>query len=93
MRLIAGQHAITYFTFHGKHIEGHMAYTPAIPITSKGIIRKGTKFNMEIKRESPIMEIKEGLYVEQYIRQIVRCVVKKVKMKKDKLHIWADAYE
>lgn len=92
MKLTPGQHATTHFTFHGKHIEGYMAYTPTIPII-EGDIRKGTEFSIEIKRESPIMEIKEGLYVEQYIRQVMNCVVKKVKRKKEQLHIWADAYE
>ena len=48
---------------------------------------------MQLRRETKPIEIKEGMYIEQYINQVLNCAVRKVKIKKGQLHIWADAYE
>ena len=93
MRLTAGQKVIAHFNFHGKHIAGYLDYIPQIAMNVLGEVPIGTKFTVQLDHKEKNLEIKKGLYIKQQVCQVLNCIVKKVKMRKGQLHIWADAYE
>lgn len=91
MRFRPGERAETHLTFKTKHIGGITRWPLTIVITEDNLLQK--RFNIEIIKPSETIEIKKGLYVDQEVRQVLTAVIRKIRRKKGRIHVWADVYE